>query len=596
MCDTSSVALAGLADQLGWPGLLRAAVDGLVGVSTDELTEDELASTMRVVQTEQTRLGNLQALLFDARRRRVVARGRQTPDGREDANAGVRAARQLEQDVAGELGIGNGDAKRIAKAGKAIARDPEAAKAAKDGAVSAEHLRVLDDKLRDIDDLDLQTRLRRELLAAAAGLDLYGFRRACDRAIAEADQAAAARAEDGRQSRRSAKTFETDDGMLGLSARLAGLGAETVATAIDAYRTPDAADQRRRPEQRTADALVDMATVALRHIDSTAHGHPPQVLVTIDRDAVLTGRGVAETVWTGPLPASVVRRLLGDAQLTTITTGRELPTEVVSHTRAVPAGLWRALVARDKGCTADGCDVPPGWCQVVHLHIDYQPGGRLSEANAALVCDRHHDTYDRPDRPLVAVWTDGRPVLVRRSQVPAGARRTPPDHLIPPGGLQGPVPGRTVPIIDPTTRQPTGRWLPAAPTSDTDGETDARSDQTATTPGRVTVDDRATVSDPTATDRTGDDYDRRPTAGQPSLLAEPRASYRTRAGPPPRGRASPAADAPSHGPASARPRGPTSGCDRHGARNRDGPETDPRPEEQGPRMRPRRRAPMRSGP
>jgi hypothetical protein len=157
MCDTSSEALAGLADQLGWPGLLRAAVDGLVGVSTDELSEDELAATMRVVQTEQTRLGNLQALLFDARRRRVVARGRQTPDGREDANAGVRAARQLEQDVAGELGIGNGEAKRIAKAGKAIARRPDAAAAAKDGTVSAEHLRVLDEKLRDIGDLDLQT-------------------------------------------------------------------------------------------------------------------------------------------------------------------------------------------------------------------------------------------------------------------------------------------------------------------------------------------------------------------------------------------------------------------------------------------------------
>jgi hypothetical protein len=172
---------------------------------------------------------------------------------------------------------------------------------------------------------------------------------------------------------------------------------------------------------------------------------------------------VVESVWLGTLPASELTLIQAQALVTLIVRGGGKPTLVTTHTRQVPSGLWPLLVARDGGCVADGCDVPAGWCEIVHLHVDYQPGGRLSEANAALVCRRHHRAYDHATRPLVAIWHDDRPTLIRRSQVPDGARRTPPDHLIPDSGLQGPVPGRAVPVIDPATRAPTGRWLPAAP-------------------------------------------------------------------------------------------------------------------------------------
>ncbi len=147
--------------------------------------------------------------------------------------------------------------------------------------------------LRDIEEPEVRTALEAELIELASRLDVAAFRRAATAALARADTAAAEAAERRKHNARSVRTFETEDGMWGLSARLAGLDAVEVATSLDAFRTVDVAGEQRRPEQRTADALVAMARHATKHIDSTAHGNPPQILILIDRDAATTGRGVA---------------------------------------------------------------------------------------------------------------------------------------------------------------------------------------------------------------------------------------------------------------------------------------------------------------
>ena len=49
----------------------------------------------------------------------------------------------------------------------------------------------------------------------------------------------------------------------------------------------------------------------------------------------------------------------------------------------------RALAARDRGCTAPGCTMPPEWCQAHHVIPHKQkPGTTIDEL--ALVCEYHH--------------------------------------------------------------------------------------------------------------------------------------------------------------------------------------------------------------
>ena len=55
-----------------------------------------------------------------------------------------------------------------------------------------------------------------------------------------------------------------------------------------------------------------------------------------------------------------------------------------------------ALAVRDQGCTATGCDRPPGWC---HAHHDtpWAHGGPTSIDNGRLLCPFHHGKAHSPN-------------------------------------------------------------------------------------------------------------------------------------------------------------------------------------------------------
>ena len=48
-----------------------------------------------------------------------------------------------------------------------------------------------------------------------------------------------------------------------------------------------------------------------------------------------------------------------------------------------------ALGLQQGGCTAEGCDRPPGWCHA-HHDLPYSQGGATSLANGRLLCGHHH--------------------------------------------------------------------------------------------------------------------------------------------------------------------------------------------------------------
>lgn len=392
---------------------LEVLIDRLVAGSVDELDEagvdGELAAVERAIRRLEARRCRLAAAVADRKAARAAASARQA--GSDEQRARERASREATDEMAGRHRWTRSDARRNVRVGRQLGDSPGAAQEAFDaGRLPPRHAQLLADTLSCLHG-EARRAAERRLVAAAEHEDAVAFGRTCRRVLAELDAAAAQHAETRRRARQRASVTPTDDGMLAISGQLAGLDAETFATAVHAFRRADAPGEHRQAGQRTADALVELARAALRAADAPAqHGVRPHVTVTIDWASVLTDAGVAETTWMGPLPYTEVRRLLADCGVARLLTDpNSAPVEAGKAVRTVPAGLWRILHERDRGCVAEGCTTPAAWCDVMHLQVPYRLNGRLTPDTAALGCRRHHRLYDLHDWRIH--WHRGRPVL-----------------------------------------------------------------------------------------------------------------------------------------------------------------------------------------
>lgn len=389
---------------------LAAAVDALLAVAVDDLDEPglghELTGVDRQVRRLQARSGELAA----ATAARHAARARAARPN--DTRAPQRAQREAQRETAERLRWTPGATKKAVQTARELATLPVARRAARDGELSTDHARVVADATRHFSGPE-RDQLEAELVAAAATCNAVELRAAADRAVASRAPASAIREADRRHARRFFKVAKTPEGHVRLSGLLAGLDAETLLTALDAFRTRDLpVAPPRRPEVRSADALVAMARASLDHgVRGTAHGNRPHVTVIVDWTDLVAGRGCGEAPWTGPLTISEVRRLLDDASISRVVTGPDsIPIDTGRATRAVGAGIWKALVARDRHCTFPGCDAPPSWCQAAHLDRRWIDGAGVSVGEVALACHYHHRLLDRQHwRGRIAdgkvVWT-----------------------------------------------------------------------------------------------------------------------------------------------------------------------------------------------
>ena len=136
----------------------------------------------------------------------------------------------------------------------------------------------------------------------------------------------------------------------------------------------------------------------------------------------------------GRLSAETLRRIACDAGVTRVVTdGASAPLDVGRTTRVVSPALWRALVVRDGGCVAPGCDRPPGWCDA-HHRVHWVDGGATSLDNLELRCRRHHRAVHegRVRRPGTVTGL---------TRVPRGPLSSPPDR----GGEMTETQGWTAP-------------------------------------------------------------------------------------------------------------------------------------------------------
>ncbi|MBN9105556.1 MAG: DUF222 domain-containing protein, partial [Propionibacteriaceae bacterium] len=151
-------------------------------------------------------------------------------------------------------------------------------------------------------------------------------------------------------------------------------------------------------------------------------GDRPRIVITLSHDKLTkhcTDAGLgAHLVRDGqPVAASVVRRLLCDADLLPVVLGSHSePLDVGRTVRLVTPAIRAALELRDGGCIFPGCDAPPGGCEAHHV-IPWWAGGVTALHNLVLVCPHHHGILEPSRDPAADRWTvvfraDGIPTVV----------------------------------------------------------------------------------------------------------------------------------------------------------------------------------------
>lgn len=173
---------------------------------------------------------------------------------------------------------------------------------------------------------------------------------------------------------------------------LPSLEGEGLLSAVDALMPPPEESDGRTTSQRRADALGDLARAFLEGSESPiVGGERPHLNVHVDVPA-LQGHagGLHETDDGFVLDPFAISQLACDASVTRIVFGPNSEVlDVGRKTRVVPAGLRRAVVARDRHCVAPGCSRSAKWSDVHHL-VSWAEGGETVIDNLCLLCRYHH--------------------------------------------------------------------------------------------------------------------------------------------------------------------------------------------------------------
>lgn len=208
------------------------------------------------------------------------------------------------------------------------------------------------------------------------------------------------------------------DGTHKLTGTLTDEGAAILKAALDPLAAPrpaqDGTPDPRTPGQRTADALIELATSSLQFGDlPQRHGTPPHLHVTVAVQTLHgdTGYPHARTATGEALSIEVIRRIACDAGITPIVTDTlGVPLAVGRESRSWTPAIWAALVARDLGCVFPGCTRPAGWCRGHHIK-HWIDGGETSLSNGALLCGWHHNVVHHQGW-VIRLGPDGHPELI----------------------------------------------------------------------------------------------------------------------------------------------------------------------------------------
>jgi hypothetical protein len=114
------------------------------------------------------------------------------------------------------------------------------------------------------------------------------------------------------------------------------------------------------------------------------------VVVTVELEKLRAGLGGASLDAGGRISAAEARRLACNSGLIPAVLGsRSVPLDLGRTARLHSSHQRTAMGVRDEGCTAEGCDRPPAWCEA-HHETAWSEGGGTSVQGGRLLCPHHH--------------------------------------------------------------------------------------------------------------------------------------------------------------------------------------------------------------
>ena len=350
----------------------------------------------------------------------------QTFDAQGDATV-ISAAQSSAAWLRHEARIAAGDAStrvRIARDAPLLAAPLEAAAA---GELRFEHVRAMSAALRPLmHEPALQQGAVPLLRELAERTDPATVRAAGRRLREVVDPDGALTARERQLERRCLTLSPLLDGMTAVDGVLDAESTSVLTAALSPLMVPAGPTDIRSTGQRRADALTELASLALRTGALPQLSGSPAALDVLVPWSVLAGansdhaptgtqtgsRAVSQAgllsldALRGGLvrhhpgePAVLheteVRRIACDAQVGRIVLGPgSVPLDLGRRVRLFSADQRRALSVRDAGCRFPGCDRPPRFTDAHHL-VSWLDGGCTDLANALLLCRWHHGRVHR---------------------------------------------------------------------------------------------------------------------------------------------------------------------------------------------------------
>ena len=182
---------------------------------------------------------------------------------------------------------------------------------------------------------------------------------------------------------RSLRLGTAEDGCLVISGILDPVGGAVIRTALEPLARPGGAHDDRKPEQRYADALVELASKGGKQ------NIQMQVTASVETLLGLIGAPGAEVEFSLPVSSTTVERWACDCSITRVLMKDSVVIDVGRAERVIKGPRRRALIARDNHCQWTDCGRPASWCDGHHF-VHWTRGGGGEIENQILLCGRHH--------------------------------------------------------------------------------------------------------------------------------------------------------------------------------------------------------------
>ena len=214
-----------------------------------------------------------------------------------------------------------------------------------------------------------------------------------------ADQEAGLEAEEEQRRQRWLNLRQTWSGRYVIEGELDAESGATLRTALSGLMGRRSSDDERSPEQRRADALVELARRRLDAGDLPERGGERPHLTVVAELSTLRlepGSKLADLDWGALVTGETARRIGCDCSITPVVVDEDGEIlHVGRRTRSVPAPTRRALNLRDRHCQGPGCEVLPPECTPHHI-VHWADGGSDELPNLRLYCSlcrRRHNLH-----------------------------------------------------------------------------------------------------------------------------------------------------------------------------------------------------------